>query len=204
VTLVCLLVLLANDWLAKSSPAVPGWLSGKVSDVAGLVAAPLCATAVADCALWLVARIGPGRGRVLDFSLGRGRLFAAVFACAAAFAAVKLSPSCADGLERAVGWIGLNWRVVSDPTDLWALPGAAIGLWLGRGEIARVPLGRLEVLEARWRTSQRPPGPGLADVVRSGGDRAAVAALADALESHFRGGPAAPVEVALARLRRRS
>ncbi len=197
--LLALVVLLVNDWLAKPSPAVPGWLSGKLSDVAGLVAAPLCATAVIVCTLWLVARLRAGR--LVDFSLGRGRLFGAVFACAAGFAAVKLSPGAAHALEQAAGWIGLDWRVASDPTDLAALPAIALAVWLGRREIARVPLGRLEVLERRWRGAGRPPGPDLADVAQCGGERAAVAALSGALEAYFSGGPAAPVQAALDRLR---
>jgi hypothetical protein len=200
VTLGALLLLLVNDWLAKPGAAVPAWLTGKLSDVAGLLVAPLVATALLDCALWLVARLGAS----LDFSLHRGRLHAAAIACGAAFTAVKLSPSAASALERAAGWIGLDWRVVTDPSDLVALPALAIAVWLGRREIARVPLGRLEVLERRWRARGQLPGPGLADVVRCGADSARVEQLASALESYFRGGPPAPVRDALARLRGRA
>jgi len=198
VPLVAILVLVANDWLGKASAAVPGWLSGKLSDLAGLVAAPLCATALLDCGLWLVARLGPR----LDFSLGRGRLHGAALACGTAFTAVKLSPAAAGALERAADWVGLDWRVASDPTDLVALPALALAVWLGRREIARVPLGRLEVLERRWRASGEGPAAGLQDVAACGGDAAAATELAGALESCFRGGPAAAVESALDRLRR--
>lgn len=200
VTLVALAVLVLNDWLAKPSAAIPGWLSGKLSDVGGLVAAPLCATAIIDCALWLLARAGAAPRA--DFSLGRGRLVAAVVACAAGFAAVKLSPAAARALEQTVGWIGLDWRVTSDPSDLVALPALGVALWLGWREIARVPLGRLEVLERRWRRAGLPPGPALADVARCSGDGAEVSRLAAALEAHFAGGPAAAVQASLDRLRR--
>lgn len=198
VPLLAILVLLVNDWLAKPSQAVPAWLTGKLSDLAGLVAAPLVTTAALDCALWLVSRLGPR----LDFSLRRGRLIGAVLACGAAFAAVKLSPAAAHGLERAAGWIGFNWHVASDPTDLVALPGLAVAAWLGRREIARVPLGRLEVLERRFRATGESPASGLADVTRCGGDGGRARELAGALEYYFRGGPAAPVQAALDRLRR--
>ena len=191
--LVALLVLLANDWLAKPSAIVPGWLTGKLSDVAGLVAAPLVATAALDCALFLIAR------RRVDFSLGRGRLAGALLACAAAFSAVKLWPAAAGGLAHIGG--ALDWRVVSDPTDLVTLPALAVAWWVGRREIARVPLGRLEVLERRWRESRQPPGPGLADVVQSGAPAEAVEELARALLSYFQGGPAEPARAALERLR---
>lgn len=198
VTLIALLVLVANDWLAKPSAAVPAWLAGKLSDVAGLAAAPLVATAAVDCALWAFARFAPR----LDFSLGRGRLFTALAVCAGGFAAVKLSPAAADALERAVGRLGLDWRVVSDPSDLVALPAVAIALWIGRREIARVPLGRLEVLERRWCRARCALGRQLADVALCGADRALVDELAACLEIYFAGGPAAPVQAALDRLRR--
>ncbi len=200
VTLAALLVLVANDWLAKPGSFLPGWLTGKLSDVAGLLAAPLVATAALDCALWLAARLGPA----LDFSLRRGRLVAAAAACAAGFAAVKLWPAAAQALEWSAARIGLDWRVVSDPTDLVALPAVAAAIWLGRREIARVPLGRLEVLERRWRARGLLPGPGLADVIQCGAERARVEQLASALESYFRGGPDEPVKRALDRLRGRS
>ncbi len=200
VTLAALLVLLANDWLAKPASLLPGWLTGKLSDVAGLLAAPLVITAALDSALWLAARVGPA----LDFSLRRGRLYAAVAACAAGFAAVKLSPAAARALEWSAGRIGLDWRVVSDPTDLVALPAVAAAIWLGRREIARVPLGRLEVLERRWRARGVHPAPGLEDAIQCGAARELVDELARALESYFRGGPGDPVRRALDRLRGRS
>ena len=93
------------------------------------------------------------------------------------------------------------WRIVSDPTDLVALPALAVAWWVGRREIARVPLGRLEVLERRWRESGQPPGPGLADVVQSGAPAEAAEELARALLSYFQGGLAEPARAALERLR---
>jgi hypothetical protein len=203
VPLAALLVLVANDWLVKPRSLLPAWLSGKLSDVAGLVVAPLAITALLDCALWLAARTGLPRLARIDFSLRLGRLHAAAAACAAVFAAVKLWPDAARALERAAGWIGLDWRVVSDPTDLVALPAVGLAVWMGRRAIARVPLGRLEVLERRWRAGGRaPPGPALADVARCGGDPARAEQLASALESYFRGGSAAPARAALDRLRK--
>lgn len=197
VPLVALILLVANDWLAKPSPAVPGWLSGKLSDVAGLVAAPLVATAAVDCALLLAARAG---ARV-DFSLGRGRLTAAVFTSGLAFAAVKLWPAAARAFERAGGLVGLDWRAVADPTDLVALPALAVAWWVGRREIARVPLGRIEVLERRWRASGQDPRSGLNDVIACGAPAELAEELARALQSYFEGGSAAPARAALGWLR---
>ncbi|HLU68404.1 MAG TPA: hypothetical protein VKZ63_19100 [Kofleriaceae bacterium] len=195
--LAAVVVLLVNDWILKRWDAVPALVSGKLSDVAGLLCAPLIATAALDLALCGAARLGAP----VDFSLRRGKLVAATLAVGGAFAAVKLSPAAAGWLERAAAAAGLDWRIAADPTDLVALPALAAAVWLGRREIARVPLGRLAVVERRWRAARVAPSGQLADVVACGGDPELVAALAAALERYLDGGPAAPAEEALARLR---
>ena len=197
VALSAVLLLVLNDWLLKGSGAIPPAVTGKLSDVAGLLFAPLLATACLDLALLAAARLGAP----LDFSLRRGKLVLAAGAVGALFTAVKLSPAAAGWLEGAAAAAGLDWRIAVDPGDLLALPALAGAVWLGRREIARVPLGRLEVLERRWRQSGAPVAGGLADVAHCGGDARLVAQLAAALEEHLRGGPAAPVDAALARLR---
>ncbi len=196
VALGAVLLLVVNDWVLKGR--APALLTGKLSDVAGLVAAPLIATAALDIALWAAARLGAP----VDFSLRRWKLVAAATAIGAVFAAVKLSPDAAHALERAASAVGLAWRIQPDPSDLACLPGLALAMWLGRREIARVPLGRIEVLERAWRRAGIPPRAGLTDVAVSGGDPAVVDTLAAALEASFTGsGVEAPVWQALARLR---
>lgn len=196
VTLGALVVLVVNDWWLKGS-AAPGWLTGKLSDVAGLIAAPLVATAVLDTIAWIAARAGAP----IDFTLRRWKLGAAIAIIGAAFAVVKLVPDAAravaDVLARGFG----RAAIVADPTDLIALPALAVAAWIGRRELARVPLGRLEHLVRRRRRGV-PIAGGLEDVAAAGGDRDAVAALGDALAAYADGGPAAPVDAALARLRR--
>ncbi|HEU5057510.1 MAG TPA: hypothetical protein VFU21_13340, partial [Kofleriaceae bacterium] len=56
VALGAVLLLVVNDWLLKGR--APAALTGKLSDLAGLVAAPLIATAALDTALWAAARLG--------------------------------------------------------------------------------------------------------------------------------------------------
>ncbi len=196
IALGAVLLLLVNDWVLKRSG--PALLAGKLSDLAGLACAPLIATAAFDVALWAAARLGAP----VDFSLRRWKVAAAVGAIGLSFSAVKLSAGAAHALERAAAAVGLTWRITPDPSDLIALPALALAVWLARREIARVPLGRIEVLERAWRRRRAPPAAGLADVARAGGDAEAVASLAGALEGALAGGSEEPVWQALERLRR--
>jgi hypothetical protein len=186
-------LLVLNDRWLKGADLLPAAVTGKLSDLAGLLFFPLLLTAGADLVLLAAARLG---ARV-DFSLRRWKLSAAVALTAAAFAAVKLSPAAADAAANLLGALGLPSRIVADPTDLVALPVLALAGWLGVREIARVPLGRLEVLQR----AGRDPAPGLADVAACGAPRVQVAALAAALADYFAGGDAAPAEAALRSIR---
>lgn len=99
--LTAVVALAVNDHCIKS--AMPGVVSGKLSDLAGMVVAP----ALLACVLAVRSRAG---------------LLACHVAVGAVFAALKTSPTAA-------GW--WPWRVVVDPTDLLALPVLALGWrWL--------------------------------------------------------------------------
>ncbi|HEU5077247.1 MAG TPA: hypothetical protein VFU02_23810 [Polyangiaceae bacterium] len=97
-----LLLLVLNDCWFKSSGFMPHWLTGKLSDVTGLIVAPV------TLAL-LVARRSP---RIYRASFGLVALI---------FGAVELSTECADLLVRGLGVLGLSWTLWPDPTDLLAL-----------------------------------------------------------------------------------
>jgi hypothetical protein len=102
VPLAAVLVLVINDHLLKGAGVLPGWATGKISDVAGLFFFPLLLDALARLAL--------------RRSLGG----AAILATAIGFAAVKLSPPV-----NAV--VSATWGpMVMDPTDLLALPVLAL------------------------------------------------------------------------------
>lgn len=193
-TMLALNVLVLNDWVLK--PAMGGWLTGKLSDVAGVLAAPLVATAALDCALWGAARLG---ARV-DWTLRRWKLAAAIALCAAGVCAVKLSSGAARAFEDALGAIGFDAHVVVDPTDLLALPALALTWWVGRRAIARGAHGRVAWIAARHRRGEATPR-AFADAVACGADPAAVAALEAAVDAWLAGGPAGAVDDALARLR---
>lgn len=97
-----LALLVLNDHALKGAHVLPGFLTGKLSDFAGLVVAPVLAVAVL-------------RARSRDARL-------AVFALVAcAFAAIKTSPAMSDLYVRALGALGITARNVCDATDLLAL-----------------------------------------------------------------------------------
>lgn len=122
--LAAIALLLVNDHLLKDS--VPGWLTGKLSDVAGLVFFPLLVWAVVQRSIALCV-IGSG----------------------AAFAAVKLWQPANTGGEWLLG--AARWpldaladlslpslapvEIVRDPTDLLALPALAIAWWIHESEV---------------------------------------------------------------------
>lgn len=137
IALAAAVVLVVNDWLLKPSPA-PVWLTGKLSDLAGLVLAPVALTAAVGLVLWVAARLG---SRV-DPWLTRRRLAIAIAATAAVFAAVKLSPAVAARVGAIWGHVARGAHLVADPTDLLALPALAVAWWIGERELAWIASAR--------------------------------------------------------------
>jgi hypothetical protein len=109
--LASLVLLIANDHVLKGAGLLPGWLTGKLSDFAGLIVAPVLFAAIA-------------RGR------RPGARAAACAAVAAVFVAIKLSPPAARALEGTLALAHVPWRVWSDPTDLVALVVLPAAWWL--------------------------------------------------------------------------
>lgn len=102
-------VLVLNDHVLKGSDLLPPLVTGKLSDVAGMFVAPV-----------LLA--------VLTRTRTRGGLLLAHAAVGAGFCAIKISAAAAAMLVGALSWVGLTWKVWSDPTDiLVALPAVALG-----------------------------------------------------------------------------
>lgn len=120
---VAAMVLVAlNDHVLKGAGLLPGWLTGKLSDFAGLYFAPLL---VAE--LWMFARPSPlprvPVHRVVWAALGFGVLFTAI----------KTSASADVLYESALS--ALLRRPASntvDPTDLVALVMLAVAVWDAR------------------------------------------------------------------------
>jgi hypothetical protein len=105
-------LLIANDHWWKHASLFPHWFTGKLSDFAGLIVAPV------SLALLLGARSQRARSACLAF-------------VAIPFSAVKLSAGCATALETAL--TSLSWKVCPDPTDLCALLVAPLALRIAAG-----------------------------------------------------------------------
>ena len=95
-------LLLLNDHLLKA--VAPGLLTGKLSDVAGLVFFPLLLVAVAELALAAVGRWHGPDPRLIT---------AAVAATGVAFAAVKLLPGAESLYEQVLGLAQWPFRAVA-------------------------------------------------------------------------------------------
>lgn len=98
-----LLLLVANDHWLKGSGMVPGVLTGKLSDFAGMLVAPTL----------LAALLGVQTKRAL---------LACHVAVGFVFAGIQLSLGFADAWAGLMALIGHPWVITSDPTDLLALP----------------------------------------------------------------------------------
>ena len=173
ITLAAVLLLVVNDWALKPRFG-PSAITGKLSDLAGLVFAPVVLSAAIGLVLHLAARLG---ARV-DPSLSRRRLLLCTLATGAVFAVVKLDPTCARLLADFLSRFGRPAAIYLDPSDLLCLPALALAVWIGRDELRRVPLGRPAAIHRLG----RPAGPALADVRWAGAPADRVAALAAAID----------------------
>src|SRR3954465_9682891 len=90
---VALAVLALNDHILKGAGVLPAWLTGKLSDFAGMIVAPV-----------LLAMMVRARRPVV-----RGACFALV---AALFAATKLWPAAVRVVVATVGMVGIKWRLL--------------------------------------------------------------------------------------------
>jgi hypothetical protein len=113
-----LAVLVLNDHVLKGAGILPGAVTGKLSDFAGLVVAPVLLAA-------LVRVRGP-----------RG-LLAAHVAVGVVFSAIQLSAIAAELWSGAMAAVGFPWLITRDPTDLMALPALLVSHWLLRGAMQR-------------------------------------------------------------------
>ncbi len=128
VALLGLVVMVVNDWLLKPRFG-PSAVTGKLSDLGGLVAAPVVLTAAIGLLLRALGR--------KDAYLTHRRLVISIAATGTVFAAIKLSPTAAGWFTRLIGLVRPA-EVYLDPTDLLCLPMLAIAYWIGRDELRRL------------------------------------------------------------------
>ncbi|MGE5186811.1 MAG: hypothetical protein ACM31C_32380 [Acidobacteriota bacterium] len=121
VALVAVIVLVVNDWVLK--PRFHDWLTGKLSDVAGLVFAPVVLSALI--------------GLVTRRHLTHRRLVACCLATALGFTLVKLVAPVRELAARALGH---GAEFYPDWTDLLCLPAVLVAYWIGRDELRRLSI----------------------------------------------------------------
>lgn len=111
-------LLVLNDHALKGAGLLPGWLTGKLSDFAGMLVAPVI--------LAVIVQVSSKRGWTL-----------AHVAIGVVFAAIKLVPEAARAFEALTQLTPFPWVIVVDPTDLLALPALLVSHhWLGRAREA--------------------------------------------------------------------
>src|SRR5690606_32074323 len=98
-----LALLVANDHWLKGADLLPGGLTGKLSDFAGMLVAPTLLAAL--------LRVRTTRG-----------LLACHLAVGAVFAGIQVSSGFAQLWSAAMGLLGHPWVITCDLTDLLALP----------------------------------------------------------------------------------
>lgn len=172
ITLVAVGLLVVNDWILK--PRYHGFVTGKLSDVAGLAFAPVILSSAIGLLLYAAARLGAH----VDPSLSRRRLLVCIAATAVGFTVVKLSPAASDGLAQLLGHLGREASIYLDPSDLFCLPALGVGYAIGRDELRRVPLGKPAAIHRLG----RPASTALEDSRWAGGDHARLEKLADAID----------------------
>lgn len=150
VALVAILVLVVNDHYLKA--AYPGWWTGKLSDVAGLVFFPCFLQALWDLVSRALHRPPGSANRVL---------LIASLATALVFGAIQLWEPASDAYRyglaamqypffAARAWAsGETWpalvpvHLVPDPSDLIALPAALVALGIQRRRERQMAWGSL-------------------------------------------------------------
>lgn len=130
VALLALAVMVVNDWVLKPRLG-PSALTGKLSDLGGLVAAPLFLTAAIGLVLLVFRAKHP--------HLTHRRLVLSIAATGVVFAAIKLFPAAAAAFVAVISVVRPA-EVYLDRTDLLCLPILGIAYWIGRDELRR--LGR--------------------------------------------------------------
>jgi len=137
------IVLALNDHLLKA--VAPGFVTGKLSDVAGLVFAPLLVTSIVEIVALGLDRQPPDRRRLVIVSIiATGLAFALVKTTPPGTAIFAWSLGIAQWLAGAGPIFGTAphaTAVLTDPSDLIALPALAAASWVAARTVSRAGEG---------------------------------------------------------------
>ena len=152
IPIAAMVILGINDHILKGSGYLPGLITGKLSDFAGLFFFPLFLTALLNTFMFAGFRLC--RGVRWNYSLTRGKLLGALFLSALIFAPLQVSSTCGKWYIRileTVDFLDLfqGFAVTKDPWDLLALFVLPFVYWFGKQKVKPVPSGRLAVLRRR-------------------------------------------------------
>ncbi len=135
-----------NDWILKAG--FPCFLTGKLSDFAGVFFFPLLLTALADTCLMAVNWIGRrlGTGVRFDTSLTKGKLLAALAFTLVFFSLLKMSGAFRAAYIACMAVVGIPASVCPDATDLAALVMLIPAYLLGMAVVRRAQSRRAEAV----------------------------------------------------------
>jgi hypothetical protein len=129
ISLAALTLLLLNDHWLKTAGFLPGWLTGKLSDFAGLIIAPV--VVIELCALLKLRGAPPSHAAAATGLIG---VLFALIKTVPVVNAVYVSVS-----TTLLSPFGVRATSLVDPTDLIALAALSVPLWLARGQMPPGP-----------------------------------------------------------------
>jgi len=152
--MMALIVLGVNDHVLKGAGLLPGALTGKLSDFAGLFFFPLLLVTVVNLAAKIASRFST---MLLPLaSPNRDQVFVACITTGVFFSAVQLWTPIADFYSVALAQMQI-WHnaprvaVTQDPLDLIALPSLCCCYYWSLDGLRRFPPGRLALMRAAGR-----------------------------------------------------
>jgi len=145
-----LLLLLVNDHYLKGRGILPTFISGKLSDFAGLVFFPLLLLALYNLFGTLLFRYRKNIGILVSPSPTFFQLLLSCLITGVFFTMVQLSSSFANFYAQTSAflmfWSHQGVSVTQDPSDIWALLSLFAALYIGARALKKVPPYRVRVL----------------------------------------------------------
>jgi hypothetical protein len=136
VSIGALTLLALNDHCLKGSGLLPPWVTGKLSDGAGMIFFPLLLVGLWNTGQWLIRRYRrkghAADGGTAGYCLTHRQLIVAITVTGLLFTGLQLSSSVVNGYCYATSLVGIYSNVTRDITDLFALPALVVPYMIGR------------------------------------------------------------------------